>query len=101
MKTPRLALVFAVLFFGALPWSISAQSLFWDPDGATAGTSVSGKWDTATSNWTATGVDSGVNTVWTQGSGASFTVAADYTVTLTEPITVGAIAAAGTAGTVT
>jgi len=97
MKTTRLPFFVAILFL-ALPASTFAQ--FWDPDGATVGTSVSGNWDTTTANWTTT-VDSGVNTVWTQGAGANFGVAANYTVTLTEPITVGAIGVTGSAGTLT
>lgn len=100
MKTPFLATLVPVLLLAALPCSISAQSLFWDPDGATIGTSVSGNWDTITPNWTAN-VDSGANTTWTQGSLANFGVAADYTVTLTEPITLGGITVTGTAGALT
>src|SRR5437763_1017633 len=100
MKPRVLALLVASLALLLLPRSIVAQSLFWDPDGITIGTSVSGNWDTTSPNWT-TSVDSGANTVWTQGSGANFGVAANYTVTLTEPITVGAIAVTGTAGTLT
>src|SRR5205814_5944712 len=98
MKTTRLLFFVAILFLAALPASTFAQ--FWDPDGATVGTSVSGNWDTTTANWTTT-VDSGVNTVWTQGAGANFGVAANYTVTVTEPITVGAIGVTGSAGTLT
>jgi autotransporter-associated beta strand protein len=82
------------------PASLYAQVQFWDPDGATAGRSVSGNWDTTTANWTAT-PDSGVNTVWTQGGDANFALAATYTVTLTQPITIASLTATGTAGGLT
>src|ERR1051326_7037577 len=100
MKALSFHALVAVLLFAALPCSISAQTLFWDPDGATVGTSISGNWDTATPNWTIS-VDSGANTAWTQGSLANFGVAANYTVTLTAPITVGGVTLTGTAGSLT
>jgi autotransporter-associated beta strand protein len=100
MKALSFHALVAVLLFAALPCSISAQTLFWDPDGATVGTSISGNWDTATPNWTIS-VDSGANTAWTQGSLANFGVAANYTVTLTAPITVGGVTLTGTAGALT
>lgn len=90
----------AALLLATLPSSISAQVLVWDPDGATVGTSVSGNWDTTTLNWTAT-TDSGANTVWVQSSVANFGVAANYTVTLTEPITIAGVTLSGTAGILT
>ena len=99
MKTLPCALLVS-LVVSVIPSSISAQVLFWDPDGATIGTSVSGNWDTTTPNWTAT-QDSGANTLWTQGGVANFGVAANCTVTLTQPITVGGITLSGTAGTLT
>src|SRR5213075_21871 len=46
-------------------------------------------------------VDSGANGVWTQGNDASFGIAANYTVTLTEPITLGNLTVSGGAGTLT
>ena len=100
MKIQSFAKVVAVLSFTLVTLSVPAQVLFWDPDGATVGTSISGNWDTVTTNWTAT-ADSGVNTSWTQGNDAGFGIAADYTVTVTEPITVGNITVSGTAGTLT
>lgn len=100
MKNQSFATVVAVLLFALVPFSIPAQVLFWDPDGATVGTSVSGNWDTVTTNWTAT-PDSGVNIVWAQGNEADFDVAADYTVTLTEPITIGNLTVTGTNGALT
>ncbi|MEP6662883.1 MAG: autotransporter-associated beta strand repeat-containing protein [Verrucomicrobiota bacterium] len=89
-----------LLSFSLIPLSLRAAVQFWDPDGAVPGTSVSGNWDTVTANWTAT-TDSGVNTVWTQGNDASFGVTADYTVSLTQPITVGNLTLTGGAGTLT
>jgi fibronectin-binding autotransporter adhesin len=100
MKYSRLTPLAAVLLLAALPWSISAQVLFWDPDGSTVGTSVSGNWDTTTANWTAT-VDSGANSAWTQGGLANFGVGANYTVTLTQPITIGGVTVSGSAGILT
>src|SRR5215475_2642127 len=100
MKTLPGAIVVTALVVSVIPRSVTAQTLFWDPDGATVGTSVSGNWDTTTPNWTAT-QDSGANTLWTQGSAANFGVASNYTVTLTQPITVGGITLSGTAGTLT
>src|ERR1051326_5442752 len=91
---------FAALFLALNPLASSAAVQFWDPDGATTGTSVSGNWDTVTSNWTAT-VDSGANTTWTQGSDAQFNITANYGVTNTEPITAGNITVSGGAGTLT
>src|SRR5437762_2280497 len=96
----RFAAVVPVLLSALLPLSLRAATQFWDPDGATVGTSISGNWDTATSNWTAT-VDSGVSNLWTQGNDATFNIAADYSVTLTQPITVGNITVSGSAGTLT
>jgi fibronectin-binding autotransporter adhesin len=100
MKTPRLALMIAVLLVAGLTWSSSAQALFWDPDGSTVGTSVSGNWDSTTPNWTST-VDSGANAAWTQGGFANFGVAANYTVTLTQPITIGGVTVTGSTGILT
>src|SRR5262249_32917547 len=100
MKTLPGAFFVTALIASVIPCSISAQALFWDPDGATVGTSVSGNWDTTTQNWTAN-PDSGANMLWTQGSVANFGVAANYTVTLTQPITVGGITVSGTAGVLT
>jgi fibronectin-binding autotransporter adhesin len=100
MKRSSLPLLFVVLLFAALPSSTFAQTLFWDPDGATVGTSVSGNWDTTTPNWTAT-MDSGANSVWAQGSLANFGVAANYTVTLTQPITIAGVTVSGSAGVLT
>jgi fibronectin-binding autotransporter adhesin len=97
MKTSRL---FTILCSFVLTSSARAAVQFWDPDGATLGTSVSGNWDTTTASWTAT-PDSGANATWTQGSDASFGIAADYTVTLTEPITNGSISVSGAAGILT
>src|SRR5204862_584832 len=90
----------AVLFFAFVPLPLFADILVWDPDGATPGTSISGNWNTTTPNWTAS-ADSGANTLWTQGSDANFGIAANYAVTLTEPISVGNISIAGSAGTLT
>src|SRR5256885_16746224 len=100
MKIKSLSAVVAALSFALVPFSLPAASQFWDPDGATVGTSISGNWDTLTPNWTAT-IDSGANTTWVQGNSATFGVASDYTVTLTEPITVGNLTNTGTAGTLT
>src|SRR5437667_11186717 len=96
----RIATIFSVLLFSSVPLSLSAAVQFWDPDGSITGTSVSGNWDTVTTNWTAT-VDSGVNTVWTQGNDATFNIAANYTVTVTQAVTVGNITVSGSAGTLT
>src|ERR1043166_1395948 len=78
----------------------AAGQLFWDPDGAISGTGVSGNWDTVTTNWTAS-ADSGVNTLWTQGTDAIFGVSNSYAVTLTEPISVGNVTITGTNGILT
>ena len=94
------SVLLALLLFALSPWSLPADVQFWDPDGATVGTSLSGNWNTTTANWTAT-VDSGANTVWIQGNEASFGVTNDYTVTLTEPIIVGNVTLTGTNGTLT
>src|SRR5690242_10230912 len=82
-----LIVALAVLSLALINVPAFADIQFWDPDGSMPGTSISGNWDTITPNWTAT-ADSGVNAVWTQGNEADFAVAANYTVTLTEPITV-------------
>jgi fibronectin-binding autotransporter adhesin len=100
MKIQSFARVVAVLSFALVRLSVPAQVLSWDPDGATVGTSISGNWDNITTNWTAT-PDSGVNTVWVPGDEANFGIAADYTVTVTEPITVGNITVSGSAGILT
>jgi fibronectin-binding autotransporter adhesin len=100
MKTESFVRVLAVALLALIPLSVPAQVLFWDPDGATAGTGVSGNWDTTTTNWT-TAADSGVNTVWVQWDEANFGVASNYTVTLTEPITIGNFTVTGSAGTLT
>src|ERR1043165_6606663 len=100
MKPYPSRIVFAFLTSLSLPLSVSAAVEFWDPDGATPGTSISGNWDTITPNWTAT-TDSGVNTVWTQGSDSTFGIAANYAVTLMVPITVGNMTVSGSAGTLT
>src|SRR5437879_13927177 len=97
MKTQSVVTAIAVLLFALLPLGSPGAAQFWDPDGATPGTSVPGNWDLVTSNWTAT-VDSGVSNAWTQEDDAVFGLTADYTVTLTAPITVGNITATGTAG---
>src|SRR5437899_12447533 len=96
MKNQWVASVVAVLSLALVPLSVPAAVEFWDPNGVTVGTSVSGNWDTVTSNWTAT-VDSGISNAWTQGDDANFGLAATYTVTLTAPITVGNLTATGTA----
>jgi autotransporter-associated beta strand protein len=94
------ALLLALLLSALVPSSVSADVQFWDPDGATVGTSVSGNWNLTASNWTAT-ADSGTNTVWIQGNEAGFGVTNNYTVTLTEPIIVGNVTLTGTNGTLT
>src|SRR5258705_8459065 len=94
VKNPSLASVAAVLLFALVPLSIRAAEQFWDPNGATVGTSISGNWDTVTSNWTAA-ADSGINKVWAQVDNANFDVAANYTVTLTEPIIIGNLTVTG------
>src|SRR5258705_11039074 len=88
VKNPSLASVAAVLLFALVPLSIRAADQVWDPNGTTVGTSVSGNWDTITSNWTAT-VDSGVSNAFAAGDNAIFGLAGTYTVTLTEPISLG------------
>lgn len=100
MRIQSFGLRIAILLLAAFSCSIHAQVLFWDPNGSTAGTSVSGNWDTITPNWTAT-VDSGANSVWTQGGFATFGVDANYTVTLTQPITIGGVTVSGSAGVLT
>ena len=97
MKKQSFSTLVAGLLFALVPSSLPAVVQFWDPDGTTVGTSVPGNWDTLTTNWTAT-TDSGVNTVWTQSNDANFGVAANYTVTLTEPIIVGNVTLTGAAG---
>ncbi len=89
-----------VFSFALIPLSLRAAQQFWDPNGATVGTSVSGNWDTTSDNWTAT-IDSGVNAKWVQGNDANFALGGTYTVTLTEPITLGSLTATGTAGGLT
>src|SRR5436309_421111 len=98
MNTQTIATAIAVPLFALLPLAAPGATQFWDPDGATPGTSVSGNWDTTTTNWTAT-VDSGVNTVWTQNNNATLSSASDYTVTLTTPITLVNFTNTGSAGT--
>jgi len=46
-------------------------------------------------------MDSGANSVWAQGSLANFGVAANYTVTLTQPITIAGVTVSGSAGVLT
>src|SRR5437868_3584061 len=99
MKKSALPLLVVVLVL-SLPVSLPAAVQFWDPDGATVGTSISGNWNTTTPNWTAS-PDSGANAVWTQGNDASFGVTANYTVTLTEPMTLGNLTVTGNAGALT
>src|SRR6188768_3794473 len=97
-KKSRFFLLLVALF---LPVSLPAALQFWDPNGATPGTSISGNWDSLTTNWTDT-VDSGVNAVWTQGNDATFGVLEnDYTVALSEPITVQNLSVLGVAGALT
>lgn len=91
--------VAAVLFVAVLTVSVRAEQ-FWDPDGATIGSSISGNWDTVTPNWSAA-FDAGANTTWVQGENASFDVVSNYTVTVTEPITLGGLSVSGTNGTLT
>ena len=98
MKTFSFRLLLCL--FAWLSFSLSAAVQFWDPDGVTIGTSVSGNWDTSTTNWTDV-PDSGVNAVWVQGNDASFGVTSDFTVTLTEPISVGSMTVTGNAGGLT
>src|ERR1051326_6342767 len=100
MKNHSLTTLVAVLLLASVPSSVPAAVEFWDPNGATPGTSVSGNWDLVTSNWTAT-IDSGTSNTWTQGDDAVFGLAAAYTVTLTAPISVGNLTATGTAGGLT
>jgi fibronectin-binding autotransporter adhesin len=101
MRNKSSLLVVLAVFSLAFPnFPAFADIQFWDPDGSTPGTSISGNWNTITPNWTAS-PDSGVNAVWTQGNESDFTIAANYTVTLTEPITVGNISVSGSAGTLT
>jgi autotransporter-associated beta strand protein len=99
MKTPSFGKVAAILFSALAPLSLSAVEI-WDPNGATAGVSVSGNWDTTTSNWTAV-ADSGISNAWTQADDAVFGMSATYIATLTAPITVGNLTATGTAGGLT
>ena len=96
----KLSLMSCLSVFALLPLTLPAAVQFWDPDGVTPGTSVSGNWDTTTLNWTDT-PDSGINAVWTQSNDASFVVDTDYTATLTAPITVGNFNLSGTGGTLT
>jgi autotransporter-associated beta strand protein len=100
MKNHSLTTLVAVLLLASVPSSVPAAVEFWDPNGATPGTSVSGNWDLVTSNWSAT-IDSGTSNTWTQGDDAVFGLAAAYTVTLTAPISVGNLTATGTAGGLT
>src|SRR4051794_1834795 len=102
MQNKNVFSILAISLFAiaSIPNSLRAGIQVWDPDGATPGTSISGNWDTITPNW-AVAADSGVNSVWTQGNEADFGVTANYTVSLTEPITVGNITVSGTAGTLT
>jgi autotransporter-associated beta strand protein len=46
-------------------------------------------------------VDSGANSVWTQGGFANFGVDGNFTVTLTQPITIGGVTVSGSAGVLT
>jgi fibronectin-binding autotransporter adhesin len=100
MKIKSFATVIAVLSFAFISLPLPAAEQFWDPDGSNPGSGISGNWDTFTTNWTSN-FDLGDNTVWVSGNNANFLVASNYTVTVTEAITVGNITVSGTAGTLT
>src|SRR5438477_13188008 len=100
MKSESRSRIILFLFCALAPLLPAAGQQYWDPDGLTPGSTVPGNWDTVTTNWTAN-PDSGTNTVWTQGSDASFIITNNLTVTLTEPITTVNVTVSGTNGTLT
>src|SRR5437762_13471793 len=100
MKSESRSRIILSLFCALAPLLPAAGQQYWDPDGMTPGSTVPGNWDTVTTNWTAN-PDSVTNTVWAQGSDASFIITNKLTVTLTEPITVGNITVSGINGTLT
>src|SRR5712671_5894554 len=88
MKNQSFAKFVAILWVASTPFALPAAVQVWDPDGTTPGTGISGNWDTVIANWT-TAPDAGGNTTWIQGNDAIFNMASNYTVTVTQAITVG------------
>jgi autotransporter-associated beta strand protein len=75
-----------------------AQSLYWDINGATAGSggpSPSGTWDATTANWNASSAGTLLTVPWIPGSTAIFSAGADatgsYTITLSGTQTAGGV----------
>ncbi|MFO0789336.1 MAG: autotransporter-associated beta strand repeat-containing protein [Pirellulales bacterium] len=76
----------------------SADTKYWDIDGATAGAggaTPAGTWDTATSNWTTDSTGASAGTTWVAGDTAVFAAGTNatgaYTVTISGTQSVGAI----------
>jgi autotransporter-associated beta strand protein len=88
------ALVACLGFFPAL---LSAQTLYWDTNGATPGLGLGdGTWDTTTANWTTSSSGNIAPVTWTNGYIASFTydgVVTDSVVTLGSDITLAGLVA--------
>ena len=87
MKTLRLSP--PVLLLIAAITQASAQSLYWDIDGATAGAggaTPAGFWDAVTANWSTDSLGASTGGVWTDGLTAVFAAGTDatgaYTVTV-------------------
>jgi autotransporter-associated beta strand protein len=85
------AMPMLTIFLGMLllPQTIVADNLYWDVNGATAGSggaSPSGSWDTSTPNWNTNSAGTSATTVWTDGNVAIFSAGSDatgsYTITL-------------------
>jgi len=81
-----------------MPGESSAQTLYWDTNGATAGSggpSPSGTWDGVTPNWSTSSAGTVTTTTWVSGDTAVFSAGTDatnsYTVTISGTQTAGGV----------
>ena len=91
-----------------LPQAVSAQTLYWDTNGATAGSggpSPSGTWDGVAPNWSTSSAGTVATGVWTNGDTAVFSADSDatnsYTVTISGTQTAGGVTFATGTNTLT
>ncbi len=96
MKKALLALALVALF---CDFAAAQVTRYWDIDGVTAGagggTTPSGTWDAATTNWNATAAGTGAATTWSNNGNGRFaagtTATGSYTVTVSGTINVNQI----------
>ena len=91
-------LVLLALAVALFPQDASAQTLYWDTNGATAGSggpSPSGTWDGVTPNWSTSSAGTVTTTTWVSGDTAVFSAGTDatnsYTVTISGTQTAGGV----------